>query len=357
MLVKSSTAVDKGSKGKFSGSSFYYGSSSLYYLTADGSFECAVPLEKEGPVQDVAWVPGNMQFVVLYGFMPAQGTLFDHKCKPLFTYGTGYRNTITWSPSGRYVALCGFGNLPGDIEFWDRVKSRLGRASDEELTKLLRRSVARFVQEILGHFEPWVYSLSTSVLPRALPLVFNAVTPMRLLSDGMPALSHSLELGGCVDGLRRCHQQGTVILAPTHTSNLDSAVLAWALYSLGLPPFTYGAGLNLFSNPLLSFFMRNLGAYRVDRQKTAPLYKDTLKEYATVTLEKGQNQLFFPGGTRSRSGRVEQHLKLGLMSCGLRAYINNLSNQLGKSNETPFTSKYTNAKNFAPIWIYFAQEL
>ena len=57
--------VDKGSKGKFSGSSFYYGSSSLYYLTADGSFECAVPLEKEGPVQDVAWVPGNMQFVVL----------------------------------------------------------------------------------------------------------------------------------------------------------------------------------------------------------------------------------------------------------------------------------------------------
>ena len=41
-----------------------------YYLTADGSFECAVPLEKEGPVQDVAWVPGNMQFVVLYGFMP-----------------------------------------------------------------------------------------------------------------------------------------------------------------------------------------------------------------------------------------------------------------------------------------------
>ncbi|MEC9071818.1 MAG: 1-acyl-sn-glycerol-3-phosphate acyltransferase [Myxococcota bacterium] len=206
-----------------------------------------------------------------------------------------------------------------DIEFWDRVKSRLGRASDEELTKLLRRSIARFVQEILGHFEPWVYSLSTSVLPRTLPLVFNAVTPMRILSDGMPELSHSLELKGAVQGLKRCHRQGTVILAPTHTSNLDSAVLAWALYSLGLPPFTYGAGLNLFTNPLLSFFMRNLGAYRVDRQKTAPLYKDTLKEYATVTLEKGQNQLFFPGGTRSRSGALEQHLKLGLLSCGLRA--------------------------------------
>ena len=45
----------------------------------------------------------------------AMGTMFDHKCKPLFNYGTGYRNTIKWSNSGRYVALCGFGNLPGDI--------------------------------------------------------------------------------------------------------------------------------------------------------------------------------------------------------------------------------------------------
>ena len=47
--------------------------------------------------------------------MTAMGTMFDHKCKPLFNYGTGYRNTIKWSNSGRYVALCGFGNLPGDI--------------------------------------------------------------------------------------------------------------------------------------------------------------------------------------------------------------------------------------------------
>lgn len=47
--------------------------------------------------------------------MAAMGTMFDHKCKPLFNYGTGYRNTIKWSNSGRYVALCGFGNLPGDI--------------------------------------------------------------------------------------------------------------------------------------------------------------------------------------------------------------------------------------------------
>ena len=53
-----------------------------------------MPLDKEGPVQDVAWVPGNMQFVVIYGYMPAVATLFDHKCKPVFSYGAGYLNTI-----------------------------------------------------------------------------------------------------------------------------------------------------------------------------------------------------------------------------------------------------------------------
>ena len=107
-------------------------------------------------------------------------------------------------------------------------------------------------------------------------------------------------------------------------------MFGWVLYRLGLPPYIYGAGLNLFSNPLLSFFMHRLGAYTVDRKKRAPLYKEVLKEYATVTLELGYDNLFFPGGTRSRSGAVERHLKLGLLGCGLRAYVNNLRNRIAE---------------------------
>ena len=67
--------------------------------------------------------------------------------------------------------------------------------------------------------------------------------------------------------------------------------------------------------------MRNLGAYKVDRKKTATVYKDVLKEYATCSLEMGYHNLFFPGGTRSRSGAVERHLKLGLLGCAVRAYV------------------------------------
>lgn len=215
-------------------------------------------------------------------------------------------------------------NWAGDLAFWDRVKGRLAHAGDEELRYLLEQIVGRFAEEVLGNFSPWVYEASTRVLPTALPLLLNALSPRKLLEGEVPDLRRSIRLEGQLDALRRCQEQGTVILAPTHVSNLDSVVIGWALYALGLPPFTYGAGLNLFSNPVLSFFMRNLGAYRVDRTKTSPLYKDTLKAYSTVCLERGQSQLFFPGGTRARSGEVEQRLKLGLLSCGLKAYINNV---------------------------------
>jgi len=87
---------------------------------------------------------------------------------------------------------------------------------------------------------------------------------------------------------------------------------------------TYGAGLNLFSSSMVGFFMRNLGAYTVDRLKRDPLYKEVLKEYATYALELGYPSLFFPGGTRSRSGLVEKRLKLGLLGTTLAAFCNNL---------------------------------
>jgi len=223
-------------------------------------------------------------------------------------------------------------NWAADLAFWDGVKGRLAYAGDRELRHLLEQILGRFVEEVLGNFSPWVYEASTKVMPTALPLLLNAMSPRRLMTGGVPDLRRSIRLEGRLDAVRRCQELGTVILAPTHVSNLDSVVLGWALYSLGLPPFTYGAGLNLFTNPVLSFFMRNLGAYRVDRTKTNPLYKDTLKTYSTVCLEHGQSQLFFPGGTRARSGEVEQHLKLGLLSCGLRAYINNLAKHRERPN-------------------------
>jgi len=219
-----------------------------------------------------------------------------------------------------------------DLAFWDGIKNRLGRSSEGEVRDILKAVLGRFTGEIRGNFNPVLYGVATRVLPRALPVLLNAMSPKRLFQRGIPDVSETIRIQGNVAALGRVSELGTVILTPTHVSNLDSPVIGWAIYALGLPPFTYGAGLNLFTNPVMSLFMRNLGAYRVDRQKTAPLYKDVLKEYATVSLELGQPNLFFPAGTRVRSGRVEQKLKLGLLSSGLRAYINNLLAKKEKPN-------------------------
>ena len=45
-----------------------------------------------------------------------------------------------------------------------------------------------------------------------------------------------------------------------------------------------------------------------------------LKAYSGVLLEHGYHSLFFPGGTRSRSGGVERRLKLGLAGTGVDAF-------------------------------------
>jgi glycerol-3-phosphate O-acyltransferase len=213
-----------------------------------------------------------------------------------------------------------------DLEFWREVSQTLGRASEEQLRELLQRVIRRFVLEIMGNFNETFYKVTTRAIPVGIMGLFNALSPARLLRGrrGFPKVEDSVVIGGATDALRSVADKGTVVLVPTHSSHLDSILVGWALWHLGLPPFLYGAGLNLFTNPVMGVFMSNLGAYRVDRKKQNALYKDVLKGYATYSIELGYHNLFFPGGTRSRSGKVEQHLKLGLLGTGLEAYINNL---------------------------------
>lgn len=105
----------------------YYGESEVYFMDNRG-FEKRMNLP-EGPTYDAAWSPTGIEFIIIYGFMPAQATMFDEKCEPVFTFGSGSRNTISFSPHGRFVALAGFGNLAGMVEFWDKNKKKLvGRA-------------------------------------------------------------------------------------------------------------------------------------------------------------------------------------------------------------------------------------
>lgn len=213
-----------------------------------------------------------------------------------------------------------------DRAFYARVRHELPRAGGSGQVRLLTEIVLHYAREIAGHFDARVYKVATSLLPFGLNALVTSLSPRRVLKERTlwSDLDQHLVIEGEVEALHRLKARGTVVLVPTHSSNLDSVLMGYAVYRMKLPPVTYGAGLNLFDNPLIGYFMRHLGAYTVDRLKTDPLYRETLKEYATLTIELGQDNLFFPGGTRSRSGGLETHLKKGLLGTGLAAYRNNL---------------------------------
>ena len=222
-------------------------------------------------------------------------------------------------------------------KFYDRIQPAATRGDLHQMRQILREMTRYFFDGIVGHFDERVYALSTNVVPPALSVLLNSVSPMRMLRvfrDGFKAFDDQLVIRGEVEALRRAASKGTTILVSTHQSNLDSIILGFALHTLGLPPYTYGAGLNLFSNKMIGFFMHNLGAYKVDRLKKAELYKTILKIYAGCTIELGYHNMFFPGGTRIRNGMVEPKLKKGLLGMGLNAYIHNLKGQ--RSNPDVF---------------------
>lgn len=221
------------------------------------------------------------------------------------------------------------------ISWWRDVSRRLGEMSEAEKREILRELTRNYAEDIAGKFDPRVYKLATGALPIGLGALFKAqdlrelpfgVLHLRKAFKHLRDLRERIVVEGHTDTLRHLAKRGTLIVVPTHSSNMDSILMGWTLYQSGLPPVTYGAGKNLFTNPLTSFFMHNLGAYKVDRRIQHRLYKELLKTYSQVLLERGYHSLFFPGGTRSRSNQVEEHLKLGLLGTGISAYINNLLN-------------------------------
>ncbi len=228
-----------------------------------------------------------------------------------------------------YCELRRLGNPSGraahrNVQRWRDLAHQLRTMSEKEKTDRLDSLAEHYTRDVVGNFNPKVYRFSNEILPRALSFVFSPVKSVREGLEALGDLGDRIQIEGPIDTIRSLCDRGTLIVTPTHSSNMDSIAIGFGLGRVGLPPVTYGAGKNLFSNPLISYFMHNLGAYRVDRRLRFRLYKDVLKEYSTVLLENGYHSLFFPGGTRSRSNQVEDKLKLGLLGTVLTAYRNSL---------------------------------
>ena len=100
----------------------YYGETTLYLLSTTGAFDARITLDKEGPIHDVTWSANSREFGVVYGYMPAKTTIFNHRAVAQHSFPIGPRNTISFSPSSRFVLVAGFGNLAGQIDVYDLSK-------------------------------------------------------------------------------------------------------------------------------------------------------------------------------------------------------------------------------------------
>jgi glycerol-3-phosphate O-acyltransferase len=220
---------------------------------------------------------------------------------------------------------------PDEAQFWSTIKEELvaltGLAAEETQKKadeILYRIAFRYANEIAGNFKANSYRLTREIVKFWFARLLNGarVKKFGAFFRNRYTLRDKIHIVGKVKQLRNLARKGTVIMVPTHFSNLDSILIGWVIHSLGLPAFIYGAGLNLFNIKIFAYFMNSLGAYKVDRRKKNLPYLEALKLYSTLAIQKGAHSLFFPGGTRSRSGMLEKQLKLGLLSSTIEAQRN-----------------------------------
>lgn len=241
-----------------------------------------------------------------------------------------------------------------DATFLRSIKQRLLEISqlddkkeiDLYLDEILTDIIMRYASEIAGNFKKSRYRMARSIITFGFARLLNASRARGFWSifSTQYTLQDKINITGEVEELRNLATKGTIIMVPTHFSNLDSILIGWVISALGLPAFIYGAGLNLFNIKLFAYFMNSLGAYKVDRRKKNLLYLETLKSYSSMAIQRGCHSLFFPGGTRSRSGQIEKRLKLGLLSTAVEAqrvnYQNEKDNSLKKIFVVPVTLNY-----------------
>ena len=218
---------------------------------------------------------------------------------------------------------------PNDKAYWKKIQkaiAKYSRKKDDAKKKkhddILDSIVNRYSEEIVSTFRIPTFLFVRKFLTIFFGRLLNTAAARNFsrIWSTEHRLENRLILKGEVEKVRELMKQGTVVVLPTHHSNLDSILIGYILDRFaGLPLFSYGAGLNLFNSGWAAYFMNRVGTYRVDRRKKNPIYLEVLKSQSQMMIERGVNCIFFPGGTRSRSGSLEANVKLGLMGTMLQA--------------------------------------
>ncbi|MBN1946616.1 MAG: 1-acyl-sn-glycerol-3-phosphate acyltransferase [Bradymonadales bacterium] len=207
--------------------------------------------------------------------------------------------------------------------FWHHIAVTSSHNGEDQNADLLASLVERYASDIVGQCNPAIFRLVSRVAPLGLNTLFN-LQRLGGARHWPKRWSERILVQGEIERIRRLSRLGTLVFVPTHISQLDPVLLGWALDQASLPPAAYGAGKDLFTRRIPAFFMRNLGAYKFNRRLKHSLYREVLRTTAQVLLERGFHSIFFPGGSRSHDGRIEQSLRPELLEPALGAYLASL---------------------------------
>ena len=238
-----------------------------------------------------------------------------------------------------------------DKDFWNNIKGALikikknknwEQEEEKNIHSILKKILYRYAYEIVGNFNPSVFSSVQKILPYIFSFFLKSKVSnsQKLFWSLKKPFYDKFKITGDFNLIRELSKIGSVIIVPTHSSNVDSPIIGWALNAIGLEAVTYGAGVNLFGTQPFSYLMGNLGAYKIDRRKKNKIYLEILKNYSQTAIQRNTPSLFYPGGTRSRSGSIENKLKLGLLSTAVEAQQNNFLNNGKKIFVIPVVLNY-----------------
>lgn len=219
---------------------------------------------------------------------------------------------------------------PNENQYWKKISKKLLRNAhqmspeekDANHKTILKSIIHRYSEEIVATFKKSTFLFARRFLTVFFNRLLNTAAGrnMKRIFGTKHKIYERLLTKGEIEKIRGLIKKGTVIIVPTHSSNLDSILIGYAMDAiLGLPSFSYGAGLNLYNTGYTAYFMNRIGTYRVDRRKKNPIYLETLKAMSQLSIQRGTNSLFFPGGTRSRSGELENKVKMGLLGTAIEA--------------------------------------
>ena len=219
---------------------------------------------------------------------------------------------------------------PNERLFWKRIQKKLikGALDKEEKQaatvnkEIVHSIVNNYAEEIVSTFQIKTFRFARKFLTVFFNRLLNTAAGRNLgrIYSAKYRLFERLKVSGEIEKVRTLMKKGTVVVVPTHFSNLDSVLIGYIMDAIGgLPHFSYAAGLNLFNTGYAAYFMNRVGPYRVDRRKKNPIYLETLKTMSALAIQRGTNSLIFPGGTRSRSGELENKLKMGLLGTIMEA--------------------------------------